>query len=102
MLRKVWASLEVPANLCRAFHNVRLSITDILMGQFTGFQIKQHEAFQQVVIEDKVNIEVLRLSADAVLTSDKRESFPEFQEKRLQILQKRSFEVCLEPLPRVG
>ena len=28
---KVWASLEFPANLCRTFHNVRLSITDVLV-----------------------------------------------------------------------
>jgi hypothetical protein len=29
---KVWPSLEFPANLCRAFHNVRLSIT--MIGEF--------------------------------------------------------------------
>ena len=36
---KVWASLEFPANLCRTFHNVRLSITDILMLQAANLEV---------------------------------------------------------------
>jgi hypothetical protein len=36
---KVWPSLEFPANLCRAFHNVRLSITKILVGELAQLQV---------------------------------------------------------------
>jgi hypothetical protein len=65
----------------------------VLMGQFARFQVEQHEALEQIVVKDQVNVEVFRFRTDAVLSRDKREPSPEFQQKCLQIVQPGSFEI---------
>ena len=44
------------------------------MGQFAGGEIDQDEAFEEVVVEDKVDIEVLALRGNAVLSGNQGES----------------------------
>ena len=54
---KVWASLEFPANLCCAFHNVRLSITQVLGLEATHFQLYRYKAVEPAMEEQQVQRE---------------------------------------------
>jgi hypothetical protein len=42
---KVWPSLEFPANLCRAFHNVRLSITGLGLNRYAVYVARRSVDF---------------------------------------------------------
>ena len=68
--------------------DVHLHLADILVRQVSHFQIKEYKASCQSIIKDQINIEVPAIQCDALLTSHKSETFPKFQEKLTQIIDK--------------
>jgi hypothetical protein len=53
MLRKsMGASLEIPANLCRAFHNVRLSITSVLGLEVADLELEDKITMKPDMVEE--------------------------------------------------
>ena len=63
-----------------------------MRGKRAGFQIKQREAFEQVVVENQINVKVRRFSADAELSADKRKAFAQFEQESLQVFDQRGFD----------
>ena len=59
------------------------------MGEFFGLQIKKHKTLQHVVIEDQIDVKILRRSADALLARDECKPLTQFQQKRLEISNQR-------------
>jgi hypothetical protein len=53
------------------------------MDQLARFEIEQHEALEQIVVKDQINVEVFGFRADAALSRNKCETSPEFQQERL-------------------
>src|ERR1700677_1132105 len=78
---RVWASLDCPANLCRTSHNVRLSITEILMRELANLEVDEHVRSQQPVIEDKIDEEVLFVKGEPLLPGLKEEALPQFKQE---------------------
>ena len=66
------------------------------MGQLAGLEIEEHEAFEEVVVEDQIQVEILRLGADALLPRHEGEAFAQLQEKGLEIADQCVFELRLE------
>ena len=63
--------------------HVHVHLANILMGEFSGFQVKEAEAFEQVVVEHQVNVEGLGFGADAHLAGDEGKAFAQLQQKSL-------------------
>ena len=63
------------------------------MGQLARFEIEQDETLEQVVVKDQINVEVFGFRTDAVLSRNKRETSPKFQQECLQIVQQSSLEI---------
>lgn len=59
----------------------------------TCFEVGQHEALEQIVVKDQVNVEVFRFRTDAVLTRNKCKPSPEFEQECLHVVQQGSFEI---------
>jgi hypothetical protein len=54
--------------------DLAIHLTDILVGEFSYFQVRQHNALKQVVIEHQVDVEIFVGKADAVLTRYERKA----------------------------
>jgi len=66
------------------------------MGEFSGFQVKKDETFEQVVVENQVNIEILGFGADTHLASDEGKALAQFQQKGLQLIDEGLFQISLQ------
>ena len=66
------------------------------MGQLSGFEIDEHKTLEDEVVEDKVDIKFGCFSADPVLAGNKSESFTQFQEELLQLVDKRLLKIPLQ------
>jgi hypothetical protein len=56
------------------------------MLQMSRFQVDEHEALQQVVVKDQINVKILRLRADALLASDEGEALAKLQQELLELV----------------
>ena len=65
------------------------------MGQFAAFQVDQHVAAQQSVVEDKVDEEVAAVEAEALLARLEQEALAEFQQELLKPVDDRGLQVVL-------
>jgi len=61
--------------------HVHIHLSDILMCQPSRLEIDEYETFQDIVIEDKIDIKLRCFSTDPELAANKRESFSQFQEE---------------------
>ena len=71
-----------------------LHLPQVLMGELVNFQIDQHIAAEQTVIENKVNIEVFLVVGKSLLTRLKVIAFAQFKQKLLQLVNNCGFKVC--------
>jgi len=62
------------------------------MGEFFSFQIDQDEALEQVVVEDKIDMEVGGFRADPELTANEGEPLAEFEQEVLELADQRGLE----------
>ena len=72
------------------------------MGQLSAFEIEDDKAFEQVVLEHQVNVEVTTFGADTLLAGDKGKSLAQFQQKALQLIHQCLFQVAFQHRTRVG
>ena len=50
-----------------------------------GLQVDEHEALEQVVIEDEVDVEIIKLGADVLLAGDERIALAHLEQELLQV-----------------
>lgn len=82
----------------RGFHSlviiaIHLHLSDVLMRQFSEFEVDEREAPQGAMVKREVNVEVVAIDGDAFLTSDEEEIASEFQEKFLQMVDDGLFQI---------
>lgn len=65
--------------------HVHIDLADVLMSELGGFQVDDDEAFQDVVIEDEIEVEVAGFGADAHLAGDEGEAMAHFQKEALEL-----------------
>lgn len=58
--------------------NVEVHLADVLRRELPCFQIDQYEAFEDVMVKHKIDVVMVAVGTDALLTSDKRESRSQF------------------------
>lgn len=58
---------------------VHIHLPDVVMLHVVQLQVDQHEATQDAVIEDEIDVIVRVVERDSVLPADERESFAELQ-----------------------
>ena len=73
--------------------DVHLHLSDVLMGKIARFEVNEDEAFQDIVIEYEVDMEVPPVEVDVLLPCDEGEAAPEFQEEFLQVVDERLLEI---------
>ena len=73
--------------------DVHLHLPDVLMGEIARFEVDEDEAFQNIVIEHEVDMEVPSVEVDVLLPCDKGETAPKLQEKFLQVVDERLLEI---------
>ena len=56
------------------------------MGQLSRLQINEDKAFQNVIVENKVDKEVFPIECESLLTAHKGESPPQLQKEFLQMV----------------
>lgn len=76
----VGAALEVVEH-----SHIHVDLADVLMGEFGGLEVDDDEAFQDVVVEDEIEVEVAGLGADAHLAGDEGEAMAHFQQEALEL-----------------
>jgi hypothetical protein len=66
------------------------------VGKFASLEVEEDEAFKQIVVENEVEVEVLRFRADALLARDEGKALAEFEEERLEIADESVFKFSFE------
>lgn len=56
--------------------DVHLHLPQILMGKLADLQVNQHEAFEDVVVENKIDLVVVAVKGDPFLAGYEREPLP--------------------------
>lgn len=75
--------------------NIHIHLSYVLMGDFAGFQIHQHKAFEDIVIEHEVDVVVLFLCVDMLLAGYKSISLVQLHEKFLNVRDDAAFKLAL-------
>jgi len=83
--------LDIPVKVI----DVHLHLSKVLMGELTDFQVNQHVAVQQAIVEHEVNEEVIFIKGEAFLSGLEKEAFSQFQEKVLQFVDDSGFKIGL-------
>ena len=65
--------------------DIHIHLTHVLMGDFAGFQIHQHKALKNIVVEHKVDIVVLFFCVDMLLAGYKGIALAQFHEEFLNV-----------------
>jgi hypothetical protein len=66
-----------PQYFLRRQHQPVLAGEELLAAVQDGLEREEHEALEQIVVENEIQIEVLRLGADALLPGDEGEALAE-------------------------
>src|SRR5206468_11222250 len=66
--------------------DIHLHLAKVLMGEPADFQINQHIATQQAVVENKINEEIVIVKGQALLTRLKQKAFAEIQQKMFEFV----------------
>lgn len=68
------------------------------MSQVSDFQIYKYEAFQNVIIEDKINVEMPSVEDDMLLAGNKGKASAKLQQELLQVGNQRLFQIAFEKI----
>lgn len=82
--------------------HIHIHLPYIFIASFGSFQIYQHKAFQDPVIENHIHVVMTITERNAILSADKREAFTQFQQKMLKIVNDMLLEVGFRQLVRFG
>ena len=72
--------------------HVHLHLPEVLVGDLADFQIEQHIAAQQAVVENEVDEEVVFVECEALLTRLEQEAFAHFQQESFDLANNSGFE----------
>jgi hypothetical protein len=61
--------------------DVELELAEVLVDELAGLQFNQDVGFEDGVIEDEIDVEMVAVQGDSLLTSDECETFSEFQNR---------------------
>lgn len=75
-----------------------MDLIQILMDQLADFEINENETLEDRVIEDQVDVKVVAIKGNSLLTGDERKPFVQFQQKRLQVIDQRLLQLRLHEL----
>lgn len=75
--------------------DIHVHLADVLVAELVDLEVDQHEALEQVVVENEVNVEMGSFRADAELAPDEGEAPAEFEEEVLQVIDEGRFDVAL-------
>ena len=66
--------------------DVAVHLADVLVGELAKLEVDEQEAFQDHVVEDEVDVEVLVLEREALLPGNEGEAFADLEQEMLQLL----------------
>lgn len=72
--------------------DVHLHLAEVLVGEFVDFEVDQDVAAQESVVEDKIDVEVVFLEAEAFLAGLEEEAFAEFEQELFEFIDDGGFE----------
>ena len=72
--------------------NIHLHLSDVLMLQLSDFQIEQHKAAEQAVIEHQIDHEMLFVKGKTNLPPDECEAGTKLQQELLQVVDDPAFQ----------
>ena len=73
--------------------DIHLHLAEVLMGQLADFQVDQHVAAKQAVVEDQIDKEVVFVEGEPLLPGLEEKAFPEFQQKVFKLVDDGGFEI---------
>ena len=82
--------------------NIHIHLTYVLMGNFAGFQIHQHKALKDIVVEHKVDIVVLFFRVDMLLAGYKGIAFAKLHEEFLNVRDDAAFQFAFGKIRTAG
>ncbi len=62
------------------------------MGEFAHLEVDEHEALEQVIVENQIHEKRVGVGPNVLLAGHKGEAFAEFEQEFLQVIQKTLFE----------
>ncbi len=63
--------------------HIHVHLPDVLMLQFPGFEVEEDKAFQDIIVENQIQVEVFGLRTDALLPRHKRKALAQFKQEGL-------------------
>src|SRR5579863_1882770 len=81
---------------------VQLQLSQVLMRELARLQVNHYVAFENGVIEDQINVEMIAIQGKPLLTGDKSESSAQFEQKGLQVIDQCLFKIGLDEFGRLG
>ena len=75
--------------------DIHLHLAEILMGKLAYFQINQHIAAQQAVVENQIDKKMIFIEGKAFLPGFEQKAFTQFQQKILQLIDNGGLKVAL-------
>jgi len=78
--------------------HVHLHLPQVLVRELAELEIHQHEAAQQAVVEDQVDIEVIAVEGEPLLARHEAEALAQLQQERLDAVDDRLLQLALSPL----
>ena len=77
----------------RVIIGVKHHLSKVLMRQFAGFEVNQNKAFQQTIIQHEINIKMVAVNRDALLSGNKTKAFAHFEQKILNVIEQSRFNI---------
>lgn len=81
---------------------IKVHLADVAVTKRAGLEVEQNMATQMAVVENEVNVVVLVADGDAALAGLEKKAGAKFEEKFLQMIEQRRFEIALGVLGQFG
>lgn len=82
--------------------HIHIHLADVSMGEFPDLQVDEDKTLKQIIIEDKIDIEVGGLRTDPKLATNKRKTLTQFHQKVTQARDKGIFELARAKIAAIG
>ena len=82
--------------------HIQLKLAEVFVRQFADIEVNEHVAFENGVVEDEINVEMVAVESEALLAGDEGEAFAQFQEEGLKVGDEGGFEFRLNEPGRFG
>ena len=73
--------------------HIHVHLSHVLVGDLSLFQVDEDKALQEIVVENKVDVEVAHVGEDMLLTGHKRKSTPHLNQEILQMRNQAFFQL---------